>query len=160
MKSNSEKQFILRAVELGKEAMETNTGGPFGALIVMNNKIVGVGKNLVTSQNDPTAHAEINAIRDTCKKLETFNLEGGVLYTSSEPCPMCLGAILWAKLDRVVFSTSRLDVSKIADFNDKLFYDEVSSSWGKRKIDHFRILTNEGLELLKSWKLKPDKIKY
>ena len=116
---NSEDQkFMKIAIEIAKEGMLAGKGGPFGAIVVKNSKIIGRGNNCVTSTNDPTAHAEVNAIRDACKNISDFQLTNCTIYTSCEPCPMCLGAIYWARTDRIVYACTREDASKI-DFDDE-----------------------------------------
>lgn len=157
---NTDDKFMQRAIELGRESMDQNTGGPFGAVIVFDNKIIGEGKNLVTSQNDPTAHAEINAIRDACKNQGSHSLDGAVLYTSCEPCPMCLGAIYWARIGTIVFAATREDATRIAGFDDDHFYEEINASWENRKKEYRQILRPEGRKLFKAWKQKSDKKMY
>jgi tRNA(Arg) A34 adenosine deaminase TadA len=157
---NTDDKFMFRAIELGMESMDQNTGGPFGAVIVLDNKIIGEGKNSVTSQNDPTAHAEINAIRDACKNLGSYSLQGTVLYTSCEPCPMCLGAIYWARIGRIVYAATREDATRIAGFDDEFFYDEMNMPGKDRKIEYLQILGTEGRRLFEAWRLKPDKDMY
>ena len=157
---NSDDKFILRAIELGRLSIHRSTGGPFGAVVVLNDKIIGEGSNSVTSQNDPTAHAEINAIRNACLHLGSYSLEGAVLYTSCEPCPMCLGAIFWARISKVVFAATKGDASAIGGFDDDHFYEEINAPWEKRIIAHEEIMRAEGQKLFEEWKQNSDRIMY
>jgi tRNA(Arg) A34 adenosine deaminase TadA len=157
---NQDEYYMSKAVELGREAMRANSGGPFGAVVVMDDKIVGEGKNTVTSGNDPTAHAEINAIRNACDKLGTFDLSSSTIYTSCEPCPMCLGAIYWARVEKVVFSATREDAAEIAGFDDAHFYEEISASWEERAIKYAVISRKEGIRLFEEWRAREDKTMY
>src|SRR5882757_3960510 len=120
-----EKIFLERAITLSKEGMESGKGGPFGCVIVKDNEIVGEGNNKVTSSNDPTAHAEVVAIRDACEKLNTYQLDGCDIYTSCEPCPMCLGAIYWARPRRVIYANTREEAAAI-EFDDDFIYNEIN----------------------------------
>jgi guanine deaminase len=151
--------FMQEAIRLSRQKMRANQGGPFGAIIVRNGKIVGRGWNQVTSANDPTAHAEVTAIRDACKKLKRFHLEDCELYTSCEPCPMCLGAVYWARLKNVYYANTRKDAAKI-QFDDKLIYDEVRLPIPRRKIPMRQLLRREALKVFEEWKNKTDKTKY
>lgn len=157
---NSDDKYMEKAIELARDSMEQNTGGPFGAVVVLDNKIIGQGKNLVTSQNDPTSHAEINAIRDACRHLGSYSLERAVLYTSCEPCPMCLGAILWARIGKVVYAATREDATNIGGFDDDHFYEEINASWEQRTVDYGQALRNKSKELFESWRKKTDKHLY
>ena len=152
-------EFMKRAIELSRTNMLSDAGGPFGAVIVKDGKIVGEGWNKVTSTNDPTAHAEVEAIRDACKNLGTFELRGCVLYTSCEPCPMCLGAIYWARPDRVVYAGTREDAAA-AGFDDQLIYDELPLPPGQRRIPMRTLLHDEAVALFEAWRVKPDKTAY
>jgi len=147
------------AIQLSLSKMRANCGGPFGAVVVCKGKIVGRGWNQVTSTNDPTAHAEVSAIRDACKKLKTFQLDDCELYTSCEPCPMCLSAIYWARFKKVYYGNTRKDAAKI-DFDDDLIYREVAKPIAKRLIPMKQLLRPEALEVFKTWKDKTDKIRY
>ena len=147
------------AIRLSLTKMRANCGGPFGAVVVRNGKIVGRGWNQVTSTNDPTAHAEVTAIRDACKKLKTFQLDDCELYTSCEPCPMCLSAIYWARFQKVYFANTRQDAAKI-NFDDDLIYREVAKPISKRLIPMKQILRPEALKVFTEWKTKADKIRY
>ena len=154
-------QFFLRmAIELAKEGMRSNAGGPFGAVIVKDGQIVGKGYNRVTSSNDPTAHAEVTAIRDACKYLGHYQLEGCTIYSSCEPCPMCLGAIYWARPDRIVFAATHKDAADIAGFDDQFIYEELERPYSERKIPVTTLLRAEGLEPFKEWSAKADKDLY
>ena len=150
--------FMKRAIELSIQNIKNN-GGPFGCIIVKENKIIAEGVNRVTFNNDPTAHAEIIAIRNACKKLNTFNLEKCELYTSCEPCPMCLSAIYWSHIDKIYYGNSRLDASKIG-FDDDFIYNELNKDLSSRKIQMKQISQNEAKKAFLDWDKKIDKIKY
>jgi tRNA(Arg) A34 adenosine deaminase TadA len=139
--------------------MRRGKGGPFGAVVVKNGRIVGRGSNEVTSINDPTAHAEIVAIRDACKRLKTFQLDDCELYTSCEPCPMCLSAIYWSRLARVFYGNTRKDAAKIA-FDDDFIYREVGLPIRKRALEMKQLLRDEAMGAFKEWEQKTDKIPY
>ena len=150
---------MREAIRLSQSKMRGNHGGPFGAIVVRKNKIIGRGWNRVTSTNDPTAHAEVSAIRDACKKLKTFQLDDCELYTSCEPCPMCLAAIYWARIGKIFYANTRKDAAKI-EFDDDLIYREVSRPISGRKIPMKQLLRGEALKVFAEWKNKPDKIQY
>lgn len=150
---------MLAAIRLSLQKMRQNHGGPFGAVIVRNRKIIGRGWNKVTSANDPTAHAEIAAIREACTKLKTFELCDCEIYTSCEPCPMCLGAIYWARLRKVYYANTRVDVAAI-QFDDDFLYHEVALPVPRRKIPMKQLLRSEALKVFEEWKNKPDKTLY
>ena len=150
--------FMLRAIELSVNSAN-NTGGPFGCVIVRDNKIIAEGSNIVTSSNDPTAHAEIVAIRDACQKLNTFNLSGSDLYSSCEPCPMCLSAIYWSHIDNIFYANTRDDAKKI-NFDDSFIYSEFSKKIEDRKIPIKQILRDEAIKAFELWNKKTDKIEY
>ena len=152
-------KFMREAIRLSLQAMRRGKGGPFGAVVVRNGKVVGRGFNQVTSTNDPTAHAEIIAIREACKRLKTFQLEECDLYTSCEPCPMCLSAIYWARLGRVFYANTRQDAAKI-DFDDAFIYREVGLPVGKRELKMTQLLRGEALPAFAEWKQKADKTLY
>ena len=152
------KKFMLRAIQLSIESIQNN-GGPFGCVIVKQNKIISEGFNKVTSTNDPTAHGEIVAIREACKKLNTFNLEGCDLYSSCEPCPMCLSAIYWSHVDKIFYANTRKDAQEI-DFDDSLIYTEINKDTNDRKIKMTQIPRDKALEAFKFWNEIKDKIKY
>ena len=150
--------FMIRAIELSIESAKFK-GGPFGSVIVKNNKIVAEGSNKVTMNNDPTAHGEIVAIRDACQKLNTFNLSGCDLYSSCEPCPMCLSAIYWARIENIFYGNTRTDAKSI-DFDDSFIYSEINKDLENRKIKMYQMHRDEALEAFKIWEKKEDKIKY
>ncbi len=151
-------KFMLKAIELSIKSAET-VGGPFGCVIVKDNKIISEGSNKVTSTNDPTAHGEIVAIRDDCHKLNTFNLSGCELYSSCEPCPMCLSAIYWSHIEKIFYANSRNDAKNI-DFDDSFIYSEINKKIEDRKIKMTQMLRDEALKAFKIWDNKVDKIKY
>ena len=151
-------KFMLRAIELSIKSAET-IGGPFGCVIVKDNKIISEGSNKVTSTNDPTAHGEIVAIREACHKLNTFNLSGCELYSTCEPCPMCLSAIYWSHIDRVFYANTRDDAKNI-DFDDTFIYSEINKKIEDRKIKMIQMHRDEALKAFKIWDEKTDKIKY
>jgi len=150
--------FMLRAIELSIESVNSG-GGPFGCVLVKDHKIIAEGFNKVTSTNDPTAHGEIVAIRESCKKLNTFNLKGCDLYSSCEPCPMCLSAIYWSHIDNIYYANTREDAKKI-DFDDSFIYSEISKNLNDRKIKMKQMHRNEALKAFKIWDEKKDKVKY
>ena len=147
------------AIRLSLSKMRANCGGPFGAVVVRRGKVVGRGWNQVTSTNDPTAHAEVTAIRDACKKLKTFRLDDCELYTSCEPCPMCLAAIYWARLRQVYYANTRQDAASI-QFDDDLIYRELAKPVAKRLIPMKQLLRPEALKVFAEWQAKADKIRY
>ena len=151
-------EFMKRAIELSLESVN-NGGGPFGCVIVKDEKIVAEGSNKVTSSKDPTAHGEIVAIREACKKINNFSLSGFELYSSCEPCPMCLSAIYWARIDKVYFANTRQDAQKI-DFDDSLIYSEFQKNIDKRKIPRVQMMRGEALKAFELWDKKTDKVKY
>ncbi len=157
--TENQKQFMLRAIELAENGLETDAGGPFGAVVVKNGEIIGEGWNCVTSTNDPTAHAEISAIRKACQELDSFQLEGCVLYTSCEPCPMCLGAIYWARLEKLYFGCTREDAAAVG-FDDEFIYEEISRNLDQRKIDTINFMRDAALSVFGKWEKKVDKIEY
>ncbi len=150
---------MQKAIDLAQKGVNSNSGGPFGAVIVKDNKIIAEGYNKVTSTNDPTAHAEIVAIKKACKKLNSFQLDDCIIYTSCEPCPMCLGAIYWARPKKVFYACNRDDASVI-DFDDQFIYDELKKQINDRQIEFNNIMREDGLKVFKNWNDKPDKIKY
>ena len=151
-------EFMKRAIELSIKSVN-NGGGPFGSVIVKGDKIIAEGSNKVTSNNDPTAHGEIVAVREACKKLNDFSLNGCELYSTCEPCPMCLSAIYWARIDKIYYANTREDARKI-DFDDSLIYTELQKNIEKRKIPMIQILRNEALKAFELWDKKKDKVKY
>tara|TARA_Y100000294_G_scaffold156509_1_gene157435 strand:- start:278 stop:748 length:471 start_codon:yes stop_codon:yes gene_type:complete len=151
-------KFMLKAIELSIKSAET-IGGPFGCVIVKDNKIISEGSNKVTSTNDPTAHGEIVAIREACLKLNTFNLSGCELYSTCEPCPMCLSAIYWSHIDKIFYANTRDDAKNI-NFDDSFIYSEINKKIRNRKIQMIQMLRDEALKAFKIWDEKVDKIKY
>lgn len=152
-------QFMMRAVELARLGMESNDGGPFGCVIVKGGRIVGEGSNRVTSTNDPTAHAEIVAIREACKNLGTFQLDGCMVYTSCEPCPMCLGAIYWSRTAGIFYAGTREDAAA-AGFDDEHFYGELAKANEDREMQMVSLLREEAQRVFQDWAAKPDKTEY
>ena len=151
-------KFMQRAIELSIESINSG-GGPFGCVIVKDNKIISEGMNRVTVNNDPTAHGEIVAIRLATKSLNNFNLKGCELYSSTEPCPMCLSAIYWARIDKVYYANTRNDAQKI-NFDDSLIYSELIKKIDQRKIPMIQVMREEGLKAFELWNKKTDKVKY
>lgn len=156
---DSDRKFMRRAIALAMEGVDDNGGGPFGCVVVKNGEIIGEGHNQVTSANDPTAHAEVMAIRDACKKLGTFQLDGCVIYTSCEPCPMCLGAIYWARAEKIFIACTREDAAE-AGFDDAFIYEEIGKDASERSVPTMNILREEALAVFQSWIAKTDKIEY
>ena len=159
MPDENQKRFMQEAIDLSIENVSRGNGGPFGAVVVKDGQIIARGCNQVTTKNDPTAHAEIIAIKEACKKLDSFQLDNCILYTSCEPCPMCLGAIYWARPKKVFYACNRTDAAEI-DFDDQFIYDEIQKSTKNRQIEFKNIMKQEGFNVFKNWKLKPNKIKY
>ena len=159
MSSQDEDAFMRHAIALSRRGMEGGAGGPFGAVVVKDGRVIAEGWNQVTSTNDPTAHAEVVAIRRACTALGRFDLRGAVLYTSCEPCPMCLAAAYWARLDAVVFGNARDDAAAIG-FDDQFLYDEVAKPIEARSLPIRRLLAAEALEVFAAWAEKPDKVPY
>ena len=151
--------FMARAIELAVENVRSGRGGPFGAVVVKDSRIIAEGANSVTATNDPTAHAEVLAIRAACAKLGCFELRGCELYTSCEPCPMCFGAIYWARPDRVYFGCTAADASQ-AGFDDSFIYQEIPQPHSARKIPMVRRMRDEALEAFRAWERQPDKRPY
>ena len=150
---------MREAIRLARNGMDHNEGGPFGAIVVQDGVIIGLGNNRVTSTNDPTAHAEVVAIREACRHLNTFQLTDCVIYTSCEPCPMCLGAIYWARPKAVYFACTKSDASVIG-FDDSFIYKELYLDFQQRKIPMIPLLREEALTVFKAWQIKEDKIEY
>ena len=155
----SDHKFMLRALALAEEKMNDNNGGPFGAVIVRHGEIISEGWNQVTSQNDPTGHAEITAIRRACEKVSAFNLPDCDIYTSCEPCPMCLGAIYWARPLKMYFACNREDAANVG-FDDRLIYEEIERPIEDRRIESINFLREEGLTVFENWANKSDKTEY
>jgi guanine deaminase len=156
---DNHKKFMLEAIRLSQEGMQKGAGGPFGCVIVKDGEIVGSGHNRVTSTNDPTAHAEVVAIRDACARLGTFQLNDCIVYTSCEPCPMCLGAIYWARPDKIYFANSRKDAASI-NFDDDFIYQEIGMPVDERSIPSEQLMRKEGYEVFKLWADNGDKTLY
>src|SRR5271169_5206876 len=150
---------MARAIQLSIEGVQSGRGGPFGAVIVQGGKIIAEGSNEVTSTNDPTAHAEVLAIRRACEKLGIFELKDCELYTSCEPFPMCLGAIYWARLSRIYFGSTAEDAAKIG-FDDSFIYSELRETHGERRIPTIQLMREEALAGFRAWLDKPNKIRY
>lgn len=151
--------FMREAIRLSIDNMRAGNGGPFGAIIVKDGKIIARGFNKVTSTNDPTAHAEVVAIREACKALDSFQLAGCEIYTSCEPCPMCLGAIYWARPDKMYFANTKTDAAAIG-FDDQFIYDEIELNISERHLPTEQLLQNEALVAFQEWQQKTDKIEY
>lgn len=157
--NNLQEKFMQEAIDLALENVK-NGGGPFGAVVVKNGKIVGRGVNHVTKNNDPTAHAEVNAIRDACNHLNSFQLIDCEIYSTCEPCPMCLGAIYWARPKKLYFASTKHDAAAI-DFDDSFIYSELELPYEKRKIETKKeFMRAESLKIFEEWKNKIDKIEY
>src|SRR5262252_7894799 len=151
--------FMARAIELAVENVRSGRGGPFGAVVVKDGRIIAEGANSVTATNDPTAHAEVLAIRAACAELGRFELRGCELYTSCEPCPMCLAAIYWARLDRVFYACTRHDAAEIG-FDDQFIYEQLPLEFAARSLPMTQIERDHSLELFREWVKKPDKVRY
>ena len=151
--------FMRHAVRLSAEKMRAGLGGPFGAVVVKDGKIIAEGFNRVTSDNDPTAHAEVTAIRNACQELATFSLAGCVIYTSCEPCPMCLSAIYWARLDKIYFANSRAEAAAIG-FDDDHIYQEIPKALAERSLPIERIAVDDAASVFREWLAKTDKVMY
>jgi guanine deaminase len=154
-----DKIFMKRAIALALENVESGRGGPFGAIIVKDGEVLAEAANCVTLTNDPTAHAEIMAIREACKKLRAFQLPGCEMYSSCEPCPMCMGAIYWVRLAGVYFASTAADAAK-AGFDDSLIYQEIQRPYAERKIPMIQLMREESLAAFRAWEQKPGKIGY
>ena len=161
MKNQQEQDiaFLKKAIQLAKQGMDSNNGGPFGAIVVRNNKIIGQGFNRVLSSLDPTAHAEVTAIRDACQNIQSYQLDDCVIYSSCEPCPMCLGAIYWARPKRLVFALTRKDAARIG-FDDDFIYEEIVLPLDQRRIPTQRIFVKDGPIVFEEWVAKEDKHDY
>ena len=156
--TNQDREFMREAIRLANESVERG-GGPFGAVIVKNGEIVAGSSNSVTLDNDPTAHAEVNTIRQACRKLGTFDLSGCVIYTSCEPCPMCIGAIYWARISRIYYGNTRKDARDI-QFADDFIYEELDLPLSERTVPIIPLLRDEALETFRRWTEKEDKTEY
>lgn len=158
-RNNQRVQFMKRAIELSAENVSYHRGGPFGAVVVLNGKIIGEGSNRVTSNNDPTAHAEVMAIREACRELKNFDLSGAEIYTSCEPCPMCLSAIYWARIEKIYYANTRADAAAI-QFDDDLIYNEIPKSPEQRKVPAEQLLRQEAQTVFDQWSQSAEKITY
>lgn len=154
----TKEDFMRKAIELSVENVR-NGGGPFGAVIVKDGEIVATGVNRVTASHDPTAHAEVSAIRAACQRLGTFNLSGCEIYTSCEPCPMCLGAIYWAHLDKIYYGNNKTDAARIG-FDDSFIYHELSLDKSQRQKPMEELLPQEAKAAFEAWELNTDKVEY
>jgi len=159
MITKEDETFIMRAIEKSREGMNKGHGGPFGAVIVKNGQVIAEGNNEVTSTNDPTAHAEMVTIRKACQALDSHQLDGCTIYSSCEPCPMCLGAIYWARPARLVFACSKKDAAAI-DFDDDFIYNEIGKSLENRSIPTEQLLREKGVAVFQEWAKKQDKTLY
>ena len=157
--NDSDVRFMQVAIELALRGMRNNEGGPFGAVIVKDNVIIGQGNNRVISDNDPTAHAEIMAIREACQHISSFQLDGCIIYTSCEPCPMCMGAIYWVRLSKVVYACTRKDAAQIG-FDDDFIYKELQVPDCERSIPMESISRGDALCAFVEWERKQDKTRY
>jgi len=156
---SNHKKFMQRAIALAKEGMNKNAGGPFGCVIVKDDVIIAEGHNCVTSTNDPTAHAEVVAIRKACDALGSFQLDDCVIYTSCEPCPMCLGAIYWARPKQVYYACDKHDAAKIG-FDDQFIYEEIDKPISMRSITFEQLMQSEGITAFEDWANKEDRTEY
>lgn len=159
MTFNNKEIYMLEAIKKAEENIITGKGGPFGAVVVRDGEIIASVGNCVTSTNDPTAHAEIVAIREACKTLDTFDLSGCEIYASCEPCPMCLGAIMWSRIDKLYYAADRNDASR-AGFDDELFYTQLALPSEKRLLKPTQLLRNEANKIFDKWIDETDKIPY
>lgn len=159
MITEKDKEFIKRAIALSEKGMNADAGGPFGALVVKNGEIIAEGFNQVTSSNDPTAHAEVVAIRKACEKLGAFQLDDCIIYTSCEPCPMCLGAIYWSRPKAVYYACTKEDAAEIG-FDDHFIYDEIDKNIEDRNVKFINLNREEGRVVFKKWEDKEGKTNY
>lgn len=157
--NTQDKEFLQMAIQLAVENLKSGNGGPFGAVIVKDGKLLATGTNTVTTSNDPTMHAEIAAIRNACTKLNTFQLDGCTIYSSCEPCPMCLGAIYWARPVRLVFAASKDDAAEVG-FDDSFIYKEIVLDYDKRSIATEQMLNEEGKIPFTEWKKNENRVEY
>ena len=157
--TEADRKFMARAIELARIGVAENAGGPFGCVVVKDSQIVGEGNNRVTSSNDPTAHAEVIAIRSACEALGSFQLDGCTIYTSCEPCPMCLGAIYWARPKKVFYACTRTDAGEIG-FDDDFIYKELEKANNEREMALINIMRTEAMEVFTNWASKTDKVEY
>ncbi|MEJ2904165.1 nucleoside deaminase [Pedobacter panaciterrae] len=158
-KLKEHEKFMKLAIQLSEENVLEKMGGPFGAVVVKNGKVIAKSANMVTASNDPTAHAEVAAIRLACKKLKTFDLSGCVIYTSCEPCPMCLSAVYWARIDTIYYANTKIDAADIG-FSDKFIYDEIHKSMADRVLPFKQMLRDEAQRAFKLWSKTAEKTEY
>ena len=151
--------FMQMAIRLSEENVEKALGGPFGAVVVKDGQLISASGNMVTTTNDPTAHAEVSAIRLACEKLKTFDLTGCVIYTSCEPCPMCLGAIYWSRIDRIYYGNNKVDAAAIG-FDDHFIYEELDKPLAQRRLPIVQMMRDEALQAFKMWEKSPLKVEY
>lgn len=154
----TKEDLMRRAIQLSDDNVD-NGGGPFGAIIVKDGEVIATGVNRVTANHDPTAHAEVSAIRCACQKLGTYDLSGCEIYTSCEPCPMCLGAIYWAHIDKIYYGNNKVDAKEIG-FDDSFIYDEMLLPREKRSVPMVNLLPDEAIRTFEAWRNKEDKIEY
>ncbi len=159
MEQEQHEKYMRMAISLSEQNVLKNLGGPFGAVVVKDGKVIAKSGNKVTTNNDPTAHAEVSAIRLACKKLKTFDLSGAVIYTSCEPCPMCLGAIYWSRIETIYYGNTKADAAAI-DFDDKFIYDELEQPMDKRQLPIKQMLRDEAQQAFKLWEKSPMKMEY
>jgi guanine deaminase len=159
MSQKENEKFMRMAIALSEQNVTLSLGGPFGAVIVKDGKVVAKSANKVTTTNDPTAHAEVSVIRKACKKLKTFDLTGCVIYTSCEPCPMCLGAIYWSRIDIIYYANTKKDAADIG-FDDQFIYDEIDLAMEKRKLPAIPLLRNEAQQAFVQWAGSALKVEY
>ncbi|MGB4775818.1 MAG: nucleoside deaminase [Daejeonella sp.] len=152
-------KYMIKAIAISKKNVEKSLGGPFGAVIVKDGKVIATSANKVTTTNDPTAHAEVSVIRLACKKLKTFDLSGCIIYTSCEPCPMCLGAIYWAHIDTIYYANTKNDAANIG-FDDQFIYEEIDLPMEERKLRTVQILRDEAQVAFKAWSVSENKMSY
>lgn len=157
--SSDDRNFLLRAVELSRARMLANAGGPFGALVVRDGEVLAEGWNEVTTRHDPTAHAEVRAIRKACEAVSSFQLHGATLYSSCEPCPMCLAAAYWARMERIVFAADRVDAAKVG-FDDAFIYEEIPKAVTARALPTLHLPLQEAVDVFAAWYAKPDRVEY
>ncbi|TCD11157.1 nucleoside deaminase [Pedobacter frigidisoli] len=156
---NQHEEFMRIAIALSIENVSENIGGPFGAVVVKDGKLIAKSANKVTTTNDPTAHAEVSAIRLACQELNTFDLSGCVIYTSCEPCPMCLGAIYWSRIKTIYYANTKADAAKIG-FDDQFIYEELDKPMEKRTLPVVQMMRDEAIEAFKLWETSPMRIQY
>lgn len=157
--NTKDREFLQLAIDLAVENVKTGNGGPFGAVIVKNGEVLATGTNAVTTSNDPTMHAEVAAIRNACSKLNSFQLDGCTIYSSCEPCPMCLGAIYWARPEKLVFAASKDDAAEVG-FDDSFIYKELVLDYSKRSIETEQQLAEEGKKPFDVWRKFENRVDY